>query len=81
VQWIRNAWSQLRPFSTGSYVNFQTADEGRAGIEEAYGENFARLLELKRTYDPGNLFRVNRNIASAAGLEDDVERRLVGDPD
>jgi FAD/FMN-containing dehydrogenase len=81
AQWIRDAWSQLRPVSRGGYVNFQTADEGRAGIEEAYGANFGRLLELKRTYDPENLFRVNRNIASAAGFEDDVERRLVGGSD
>jgi hypothetical protein len=66
--WIRAAWAQIRPFSTGgNYINFQTADEDGERIRATYGVNFDRLVAVKRKYDPGNLFRVNRNIASAAG--------------
>lgn len=65
-QWIRDAWERVRPFSTGSsYVNFQTADEGDERIRATYGPNFRRLVEIKTTYDPDNLFRVNRNIRPA----------------
>jgi FAD/FMN-containing dehydrogenase len=64
-RWVREAWGRFRPFSTGgNYINFQTADEGEDRIRETYGANFDRLLEIKRAYDPQNLFRVNRNIAT-----------------
>jgi FAD/FMN-containing dehydrogenase len=62
-QWVRDAWQRIRPFTTGrTYVNFQTADEDEARVRATYGVNFDRLAEAKRTYDPDNLFRVNRNI-------------------
>lgn len=62
-KWIRTAWEQLRPFSTGAtYINFQTADEDDSRIRASYGSNFRRLLQIKEKYDPENLFRVNRNI-------------------
>ena len=61
--WVRNAWTALKPFSTGgNYVNFQTADEGDERTEESYRSNYARLQQVKAKYDPTNLFRVNRNI-------------------
>jgi FAD/FMN-containing dehydrogenase len=61
--WVRSAWTALKPFSTGgNYVNFQTADEGDERTEESYRSNYARLQRVKATYDPTNLFRVNRNI-------------------
>jgi hypothetical protein len=64
-QWIRDAWKRLRPFSTGgNYINFQTADNDQAPAD-AYGKNYERLQRVKAEYDPDNLFRVNRNIASA----------------
>jgi FAD/FMN-containing dehydrogenase len=66
-QWVRAAWQRLRPFSTGrTYINFQTADEDEARVRATYGINFARLAEVKKTYDPDNLFRVNRNIPPPA---------------
>ena len=62
-QWVRDAWQKLRPFSTGAtYINFQTADEDDARVQASYGANYHRLVELKRKYDPQNLFRANRNI-------------------
>ncbi len=65
-QWIRDTWERLRPFSTGAtYINFQTAEEGEERIRATYGANFRRLVEIKKKYDPENLFRVNRNIPIA----------------
>jgi FAD/FMN-containing dehydrogenase len=65
-QWIRNAWVRIRPFSTGGdYINFQTHDEGTDRIRATYGANFDHLVDVKRKYDPDNLFRVNRNIVTA----------------
>jgi FAD/FMN-containing dehydrogenase len=61
--WIRDTWTRLRPSSTGrTYINFQTADEGEDRIRATYGSNFERLVEVKKKYDPDNLFRVNRNV-------------------
>jgi hypothetical protein len=65
--WVRDGWERLRPFSTGrTYINFQTADEEDNRIRATYGANFDRLLEVKQTYDPENLFRSNRNIRPRA---------------
>jgi FAD/FMN-containing dehydrogenase len=62
-QWIRDGWARVRPFSTGrTYVNFQTADEGEERIRATYGANFDRLAEIKKAWDPDNLFRANRNV-------------------
>jgi FAD/FMN-containing dehydrogenase len=62
-QWIRAGWARVRPFSTGrTYINFQAADEGEERIRAAYGANFDRLAEVKRAWDPDNLFRANRNV-------------------
>lgn len=62
-QWVRDAWQQIRPFSTGgNYINFQTADEDEARVRATYGANFDRLVAVKKQYDPNNLFRVNRNV-------------------
>lgn len=62
-QWIRDASQRVRPYSTGAtYINFQTADEGEARVRAAYGRNFRRLLEIKKKYDPTNLFRMNHNL-------------------
>lgn len=47
--------------SGGAYVNFIAEQRGRE--EEAYGANYRRLAEVKRRYDPDNLFRNNQNVA------------------
>ncbi len=59
--WVRCQWAAIHPYSTGVYVNF-LQDENRARVASAYGEAFARLVELKRRYDPDNVFRHNHNI-------------------
>jgi FAD/FMN-containing dehydrogenase len=63
IQWARTAWQDMRRFSTGgTYVNFLTEEEGVERIHAAYGDNYGRLLEVKRRWDPDNLFRMNKNI-------------------
>jgi FAD/FMN-containing dehydrogenase len=46
------------------YVNFMPEDEADR-IEQAYGANYLRLAEIKRRYDPDNLFRTNQNVRPA----------------
>lgn len=60
---IRDAWQALRPHSTGGiYVNFLT-DRSPELARSTYGpEGHARLVEIKRRYDPENLFRGTLNI-------------------
>jgi FAD/FMN-containing dehydrogenase len=61
-EWVRDGWDALRRHSTGVYANF-ISDEGRAGVEAAYGDRLARLTALKDRMDPANAFRMNANIA------------------
>jgi hypothetical protein len=64
IEWARAAWRDMRRFSTGgTYINFQTEDEGDDRVRAAYGQNHQRLVEIKTKWDPGNLFRLNKNIA------------------
>ncbi len=65
-EWARGLWSALTPYQTGVYSNF-LMEEGEERVAQAYGEaKYRRLRELKRHYDPGNLFRLNQNIPPAA---------------
>jgi FAD/FMN-containing dehydrogenase len=62
IAWARGLWEAMRPFSTGGvYVN-DLGDEGEERVRAAYGANYARLVAIKNTYDPGNFFRLNQNI-------------------
>jgi FAD/FMN-containing dehydrogenase len=55
----------MEPFATGMYVN-AIIDEGDAGVRRAYDDaKLARLAELKRRYDPENVFHLNNNIRPA----------------
>jgi len=61
VAWARKYFEATAPYATGGvYVNF--VPDGEDPIESAYGPNQDRLVELKRKYDPTNLFRLNQNI-------------------
>jgi FAD/FMN-containing dehydrogenase len=62
IAWARQLFKAAAPFASGSvYVNFMPDDE-RDRIENAYGANYRRLVEIKHRYDPNNLFRMNQNI-------------------
>ena len=62
--WASNYWQAVHTENAhgGAYVNFMMDDEGAARVKAAYGENFTRLQEVKRKYDPKNTFQVNQNI-------------------
>jgi FAD/FMN-containing dehydrogenase len=65
IAWARDVFDAAAPFASGGvYVNFMTADEG-ARVHAAYGSNYGRLAQVKRRYDPDNLFRTNQNINPA----------------
>jgi hypothetical protein len=63
--WVRDYDDALHPFSDGGgYVNFSSSDE-LDRVPKTYGANHARLAQVKRRYDAGNLFRLNQNIVPA----------------
>jgi hypothetical protein len=65
ISWTRNIWEALQPYlSHKVYVN-ALGVEGADRVKEAYGENYQKLAELKRKYDPDNFFRMNQNITPA----------------
>lgn len=66
LAWIDDCRRMLAEESSGgAYVNFITESEGRE--RDAFGENYQRLAEVKRRYDPANLFRINQNVAPTSG--------------
>jgi FAD/FMN-containing dehydrogenase len=63
VAWSRETFAALRPeFGTGRWLNYLGDDQADDAIRAAYGPNYDRLVELKRRYDPGNVFHLNHNI-------------------
>ncbi|HKY00555.1 MAG TPA: FAD-binding oxidoreductase [Steroidobacteraceae bacterium] len=64
VDYVKDYWSKLLPFTDGYYIN-EVADEHQPKIDENYRGNIGRLRQLKRQYDPHNMFRLNANILPA----------------
>jgi hypothetical protein len=64
VRWVKALREKLQPFAHGAYVNSlsETSDEL---VRAAYGSNYARLVEIKKKYDPKNVLRLNQNIKVA----------------
>ena len=62
IAWARDTFEALSPYlAERSYTNYLSADDYDR-VRDAYGANYERLAELKRRYDPDNLFRLNLNI-------------------
>ncbi|MGW6985661.1 FAD-binding oxidoreductase [Streptomyces sp. NPDC054932] len=60
--WVRDYYEATAPHSQeGGYINFM-ADDDQDRIRANYRDNYDRLVAVKRTYDPGNLFHLNQNI-------------------
>jgi FAD/FMN-containing dehydrogenase len=65
VKYIKSHWAQVEPYTRGFYTNDMFA-EGETVINANYRGNYPRLLQVKNTYDPSNLFRLNANIRPTA---------------
>ena len=60
--WVKDYYAATAPHSeAGGYVNFMAEDD-QGRIRQNYNANYRRLVEIKRRYDPDNLFRQNQNI-------------------
>ncbi|MDQ0102028.1 FAD/FMN-containing dehydrogenase [Paenarthrobacter nicotinovorans] len=65
IAWARAYADALAPYSeAGGYINFMDSED-QSRVRSNYGPNWDRLVAIKSKYDPGNLFRVNQNIAPA----------------
>jgi FAD/FMN-containing dehydrogenase len=63
--WVDELSGELLQENAGAYVGF-LADEGEERVRAAYpGPTWDRLREVKREYDPDNVFRLNQNIPPA----------------
>ncbi len=67
IEWIRDFWDPLEPYTTGFYVNDAAPDVSRMETVRAYRKNHARLVQVKNRYDPTNLFRLNSNVEPTGG--------------
>ena len=62
IAWAREFFDKSAPFATGGvYVNFLTEEETDR-VSAAYGSNYERMVELKKKFDPDNMFRLNQNV-------------------
>ena len=62
TRWVKDYYAAVAPHSeAGGYVNFASADDQHR-VADNYGAGYARLVDVKRRYDPSNLFRLNQNI-------------------
>jgi hypothetical protein len=61
VQWVKSLRDNLQPFAQGVYSN-QLGETSDALVKASYGTNYARLVEIKKKYDPKNVLRLNQNV-------------------
>jgi len=65
IGWAREFFQASAPFATGgAYINFLTGEED-SRVRLGFGPNYPRLVQIKRKYDPQNLFQMNQNISPA----------------
>jgi len=67
--WCVGYWEAQHPYSAGgAYVNMMM-DEGQERVKATYGPHYDRLAAIKASYDPGNFFHINQNIAPARSIQ------------
>jgi len=63
IAWTRATFDLFSPyFAERRWLNYFSDDDGTDAVRAAYGPNYDRLVELKRRYDPENVFHLNHNI-------------------
>ncbi len=63
IAWTRDTYAALSEHFAGRrWLNYLGDDQGADAVRAAYGPNYERLLEVKRRYDPDNVFHHNHNI-------------------
>jgi FAD/FMN-containing dehydrogenase len=64
VAWTKDTFAAMEPFLVPRrYLNYFSEDDvGDDPARAAYGGNYERLAELKKEYDPDNVFRLNANV-------------------
>ena len=65
IDYGRERWKNLEPFTDGWYTN-EVSGESAEVVNRNYGRNYERLVQVKNSYDPTNLFRLNANIKPTA---------------
>ncbi len=64
IGWTRETHAALAPhLSERRWLNYLGDDQAEDAVQAAYGPNYERLREIKRRYDPTNVFHLNHNIA------------------
>ena len=63
IAWTRETFAALEPhLAARRWLNYLGDDQGDEAIRAAYGPNYERLREIKRRYDPENVFHLNHNV-------------------
>jgi FAD/FMN-containing dehydrogenase len=67
ISWTRETFAALEPhFASRRWLNYFSDDDAGDATRAAYGPNYDRLVEVKRRYDPDNVFHLNQNIDPGA---------------
>jgi FAD/FMN-containing dehydrogenase len=66
IHWTKEAFALLEPHQAGRrWLNYLDDDDALDAVRAAYGPNYDRLAQIKRQYDPDNVFHLNHNIVPA----------------
>ena len=61
LKWINNFYNEIEPYLSGAYANAPDIDLIDP-LEKYYGDNLSRLMEIKRKYDPENVFKYAQSV-------------------